>query len=160
MAAFESDSGGILQKVHRNPRGFSENAISLNAEIFKEGSGGSKRTRMKVGKKLCDLLVCEAAIESWHLTPPFENDDSRRGVDGGGRGRLRWMPEYPVQIGRYLLQRQIIVFMTMRTPDFVEVLAFFLLSCQRRRGVAARRNKAGHSPCEDHRCRHPPPSVQ
>lgn len=88
---------------------------------------------VKVGEQIRHLLVGESANKRRHHTLPCQYDYpdlsiARRGTAGEGR-----VPEHGVKIGRNFLERQIIVFMTMRTANGVKMLPFCLLRSKRSR---------------------------
>lgn len=82
---------------------------------------------MQVGEKVGHLLLIEAAVEGRHHSLPGQDDVSHLCIGGWSAAGQRTLFEDVVEIGRNLLQAEIVVAMAMGATHIVEVLSFGLL---------------------------------
>jgi len=92
---------------------------------------------MQVSKQSCHLLIVEASGKSRHHSPAGEHILPHRRIGGRYTAGQRFAVKNSMQVRRDFLQRQVILFMTMRAAHLVEMLPFRLLWRKLRRGVAA-----------------------
>lgn len=82
---------------------------------------------MKVRQKRCNLLFREAAAEAGHHSLPSKNILPYGGVGGRCAAGQGLAVKNAVQVGRNLLERQVVVFVAMCASNLVKMLAFRLL---------------------------------
>lgn len=107
----------------------------------------SADTGVQVGQEGCHLLVGEASRECRHHSLPVQDYVCDFSVGCGGAAEELGATKQAVQIRRNLLQGEIVIAVTVRATDFVEVLAFSLLRGERWSGVAG-----VHGGCR-HKCK-------
>ena len=85
---------------------------------------------MQVGEQRRHLRFIKPSGEGRHHAPSSENHASDLRVICRYAARKDLASEHAMQIGRHLLQGEIILVMTMSAADLVQVLPFHLLSGQ------------------------------
>lgn len=93
---------------------------------------------MQVGDQCGHLLLGEAAAEAGHHSLPCQDILSHGRIGGRRAAGQGDMVEDAMQVGRNLLESQVVLLVAVGAAYLVEVLARRLLRSQRRRSVAAR----------------------
>lgn len=95
------------------------------------------KSGVEIGQKRGHLLVAEPAGKGRHHSLPFHNDRAHRVVGKrrtAGQNRLR---EKTMQVGRHLLQLEVVVLVAVGAASSVEMLPFLLLRGECRLRMAA-----------------------
>jgi hypothetical protein len=101
---------------------------------------------VEVGQQRAHLLIGETPGESGHHSLARHDDSAHLGVICGSAAGERGRTEDAMEVWRNPFQRKIVVFVTMRAANCVDVLAFQLLCCKSWSGKAA--DRAMHPGCE------------
>lgn len=113
---------------------------------------------MQIRDERRHLLFGEAPVETGHHSPACQYVLPHRDIRGRRAAGQGLALKDAMQIGRNLLQRQIIVFVAMGAADLIQMLARGFLRGQRRTGAAARKAQAADRRNQNHfgHAAHPP----
>lgn len=103
---------------------------------------------MQISQERGHLRVIEPAFKCGHHSLPIKHNLADLRVGGRCATREFELVEDAVEIGRYLLQRKIVVLVTMRASPLVKMLPCRLLRRELRNAMATRQAKS--PACEDH----------
>ena len=95
---------------------------------------------MKVGQQRLHLRLTESPRKARHHTLAGQHHAADVGISRRSAAGQNRTPEYSMEIGRNLLQCEVIVIVAMSAAPLVKVLPFYLLRREPGRFVAARKN--------------------